>query len=93
VCARELASFSFRFSNEERAKIEVDVSGALRGIKAMRDVQQSLGKMFSKSKIIRNDQYEKTRDALRQIREQVIDIYARNEKEKKIWRESWSFDN
>jgi len=55
VCARELASFSFRFFNEERAKIEINVSGALRGIKVMRDVQQSLDKMFSKSEIIRND--------------------------------------
>jgi hypothetical protein len=93
VCARGPAPFPFRFSNGERAEIEADVSGALRGIKAMRDVQQSLGEMFPESGMVRNDQYEETRDALRQIREQVIDIYARNEKEKEIWRESWPFDD
>lgn len=93
VCARGAAPFPFRFSNEERAEIEADVSGALRGIEAMREVQESLGELFPERGIVRNDQYEETRDALRQIREQVIDMYARDEKEKEIWRAGWPFDD
>ena len=93
VCARGAAPFLFRFSNEERAEIEADVSGALRGIEAMREIQESLGELFPERGIVRNDQYEETRDALRQIREQVIDMYARDEKEKEIWREGWPFDD
>ena len=86
VCARGAAPFPFRFSNEERAEIEADVIGALRGIEAMRQVQESLGELFPERVIVRNDQYEETRDALRQIKEQVIDMYARAEKENEIWR-------
>ena len=93
VCARRTAPFPFRFSNEERAEIEADTNGALRGIEAMREVQESLGELFPERGIVRNDQYEETRDALRQIREQVIDVYPRDEKEKEIWREGWPFDD
>ncbi|KAL9098523.1 MAG: hypothetical protein Q9163_005834 [Psora crenata] len=93
VCARGAAPFPFRFSAEERVEIEADVRGALRGIEAMRKVQESLGELFPERGLVRNDQYEETRDALRQVREQVIGIYARDEKEKEIWLEGWPFDN
>ena len=93
VCARGAPSFPFRFSNEERAEIEADVIGALRGIEAMRQVQESLGDLFPERGVVRNDQYEETRDALRQIREETIDTYARDEKEKKIWPAGWPFDD
>ena len=59
----------------------------------MRQVQESLGELFPERGIVRNDQYEETRDALRQIKEQVIDMYARAEKEKEIWRAGWPFDD
>ena len=87
VCACGAAPFPFQFSSEERTEIEADVSGALRGIEAMREVQESLGE------IVRNDQYEETRDALRQIREQVIETYASDESDREIWREGWPFDD
>ena len=93
VCAHEAVPFPFQFSNEERAEIKADVDGALRGIEAMRGVRDSLGELFPERGIVRNDQYEEARDALRQIREQVIDTYTKDEKEKDIWREGWPFDD
>ena len=94
VCrAHGAAPFPFQFSDEERAEIEADVNGALRGIEAMHGVQDSIGELFPERGLVRNDQYEETRDALRQMKDQVIDMYARDEKEKEIWRESWPFDD
>ncbi|KAL8840496.1 MAG: hypothetical protein Q9176_003822 [Flavoplaca citrina] len=74
-------------------QIEADVVGALRGMEAMRNVQDSLGELFPEWGIVRNDQYEETRDALRQIREQVIETYASDESDREIWRDGWPFDN
>lgn len=93
VRARGAAPFPFRFANEERTEIETDVNGALRGIEAMREVQESLGGLFPEQGIVRNDQYEETRDALRQIREQVIERYASDESDREVWREGWPFDD
>ena len=93
VGARGAAPFPFQFSSEERAEIEADVDGAQLGIQAMREVQESLGELFPERGIVRNDQYAETRDALRQIKEQVINTYARDEREKEIWQESWPFDD
>ena len=93
VCARGAVPFPFRFSKEERAEIEADASGALRGFQAMRAVQESLGELFPERGIVRNDQYEESRDALRQIKNQVIDAFATDEKEKEIWRDGWPFDD
>ena len=91
--AHGAAPFPIHFSNEERAEIEADVNGALRGIEAMNGVRDSIGELFPERGLVRNDQYEETRDALRQMKDQVIDMYARDEKEKEMWREGWPFDD
>jgi len=40
------ALYPFNFSEEEKSEIEADVTGALRGIQAMRGVQKGLGELF-----------------------------------------------
>ena len=32
------------------------------------------------------------RDALRQMKEQVMEVFAGNESDRKTWQESWPFD-
>lgn len=85
--------FPFHFSNEERAEIEADVNGAMRGIEAMRGVQETIGDLFPERGIVRVEQYEEARDALRQMKEQVTDFFARDESDRRIWREAWPFDD
>ena len=85
--------FPFHFTKEEITEIESDVNGALRGMEAMREVSESLGELFPEQGIVRNDQYEESRAALRQIREQVIDAFAKDERDRELWREGWPFDN
>lgn len=93
VRARGGAPFPFHFSDEEKAEIESDVSGALRGIEAMRGVQEGLGELFPERGIVRAEQYGEAKDALRQIKEQVIEAFARSEREREAWREEWAFDD
>ena len=93
VCTRGAAPFPFQFSNEDKAEIQADVSGALRGIEAMREVQETLGELFPERGIVREEQYEEARDALRQIKEQVLETFARDESDRGIWREVWPFDD
>lgn len=87
------APYPFRFSIEEKAEIEADVNGALRGMEAMSAVQRSLGGLFPERGMVRADQYEEARDALRQVKEQVIETYARSESDKQVWEEAWPFDD
>lgn len=93
VRARGPARFPFHFTKQEITEIETDVSGALRGMEAMREVQETLGELFPEQGIVRHDQYEETRAALRQIRAQVIDRFAKDERDREVWREGWPFDN
>jgi hypothetical protein len=91
VRARGGASYPFHFSDAEKAEIEADVSGALRGIQAMQGIQKSLGELFPERGIVRVEQYDEAQDALRQIKEQVIESFARDERERRSWREEWPF--
>lgn len=93
MCARGGAPFPFRFSNKEGADIEADVNRAMRDMEAMRGVKESIGELLPERGIVRNDLYDEALNALQQMKEQVIDTYARDEKEKEIWREGWPSDN
>lgn len=86
-------AFPFHFSDQEKAEIEADFAGAMRGMEAMRGVKQSLGDLFPEQGLVRHDQYEASRDALRQMREHVMDKYASSEKEREEWRKNWPFDD
>ena len=93
VRARGGAPYPFHFSQEEMAEIKADVSGALRGMEAMRKVQESLGELFPERWIVRNEQYQEARDALRQAKHQVIDMFARDQSDRETWLEAWPFDD
>lgn len=86
-------AYPFHFSDEERAIIEADFSGAMRGMDVMGGVRDTLGELFPERGLVRAEQYEETKDALRQVKEQVIEMYARDEREKELWQEHWPFDD
>lgn len=76
------AAYPFTFSAAQRAEIESDVEGSVRGMELMRGIQDSLGDLFPERGIVRPEQYAEALDALGQMREQVIEQYATNEQEK-----------
>ena len=93
VRVREAVPFPFKFTNEERAHIEADHMGSVRGMDAMQNVKESFGDLFPERGIVRSDQYEASRKALQQIREDVIETYAKSEIDKIMWLESWPFNS
>ena len=85
-------SFSIDISNAERAQIKADAEGASLGIATMRGIQDSLDELFRRNKMVLYDQYDDARDALRQMKEQVIEMYAKNEGDREIWLSNWPFE-
>lgn len=93
VIAHGGPSFPFSFSDEEVAKIEADVNGASNGMNAMQGVKDSLGKLFPERGIVRPEQYDEAKDALRQAKEFIIETFAKNDRERQAWEEAWPFDD
>ena len=81
------------FTADEEAEIKSDLEGSLRGMDAMRGIQESLGELAPERGVVRPEYYDKVKDALRDIKEQVIAEFARTEEEKAAWREAWPFDD
>ena len=94
VLAQGSPPYPFRFSSAERDEIETDAKGAAEGMDLMRSVKDSIGKdLFPERGIVRAEQYDEAKNALQQMKEQVLDLYAHNEHERKLWEEDWPFDS
>ncbi|KAI9702990.1 MAG: hypothetical protein M1836_008204 [Candelina mexicana] len=84
--------FPFQFSAEEKAEIEEDAEAANFGIKVMRDVHESVGEQLSERGFVRREHYEEVKDALRQVKEQVIQMFRLNESQRVVFNEHWPYD-
>lgn len=93
VQARGAVPFPFHFSAEEKEEIEADSNGALRGMNLMSSIKDCIGHLFPEKGVIRKEDYDEARDALRQMKEHVMETYASNENERKTWNDSWPFDD
>ncbi|KAL8710441.1 MAG: hypothetical protein Q9225_007290 [Loekoesia sp. 1 TL-2023] len=94
VVAQSSPPYPFHFSAAERAEIETDAKGAAEGMNLMRSVRDSIGRdLFPEKGMVRADQYDEAKDALRQMKEQVLDMYAHDEHERKLWEQEWPFDD
>ncbi|KAF2182372.1 hypothetical protein K469DRAFT_232463 [Zopfia rhizophila CBS 207.26] len=83
--------YPLSFTAEEREEIEAQVEGVVCGMEAMRGVRESIGELFPEQAIVKSDQYEEALDALTQMKEQVIDEYARTEEDREAWEKMWPF--
>ncbi|EDO02616.1 predicted protein [Sclerotinia sclerotiorum 1980 UF-70] len=71
--------------------MEANVECVMRGMEAMESIKESIGELFPEQGIVRPDQYEEALDALEQMKDQVIEEFARSEEEKEIWLKEWPF--
>ncbi|KAI9709411.1 MAG: hypothetical protein M1812_007688 [Candelaria pacifica] len=93
VIAHGNAPFPFNFSSEEKADFEADCEREHRSMCLVKDVQASMGDLYPDGWIVSEEKYDETKDALRQMKEQVIATYAHNESEVAIWEEHWPYDD
>ena len=86
--------YPLSFSSAERAEIEADAKGAAEGMNLMRSVRDSVGEdLFPERGVVRVDQYQEAKNALQQMKQQVLEVYAHDEHERKLWEENWPFDD
>lgn len=62
-------------------------------MQTMNAVQKTLGGLFPELGAVRPERYDETKDALRQIKPQVIEDFAKNEQEEDAWEKAWPFDD
>ena len=62
-------------------------------MQTMNAVQNTLGDLFPKLGAVRAERYDETQNALRQVKPQVIDEFAKTEQEKDAWENAWPFDD
>lgn len=60
-------------------------------MEAMQAIREPLCQLFPGKGVVRRELYDEALDALNQMKEQVIDEYARNENEQEVWRKEWPF--
>ena len=85
------STYHFSFSTKEREEIEAEVEGVVRGMEAMCSIRESIGELFPEQGIVKPDQYEETRNALAQMKDQVIEKFATTEHEREVWQKVWPF--
>ncbi|KAF4622709.1 hypothetical protein G7Y89_g14318 [Cudoniella acicularis] len=83
--------YPFSFSASEKEEMEADTEGVVRGMEAMRAIKESIGELFPEQGIVRTELYEEALDALKQMKVQVIEEFAKNDEEREIWRRKWPF--
>lgn len=72
--------------------METHTEGALLGMQAMEGIRESLEELFPEQGCVRSELYEDAIDALGQMKEQVIDEFAKNQEERQIWEKWWPFE-
>ncbi len=94
VVAQGSPPYPFHFSPTERTEIEADEKRAAEGMNLMSSVRDSIGRdLFPERGMVPVDRYDEAKNALNQIKDQVLDLYAHNEHERKLWKENWPFDD
>ncbi|KAK6000893.1 hypothetical protein QM012_002976 [Aureobasidium pullulans] len=83
--------YPFFFSREEREQLLSDIEGFNRGTQAMQSIKHALGDLFPEKGVVRPDQYDEAINALEQMKEQIIEIFATSEGDKEVWEEMWPF--
>lgn len=82
------------FTAEERAEIISDAEAVVHGMDMMAGIKKALGDLFpERGLVVSPEQYEEVKDALRQMKEQVIQQCASTEEEKEQWLQAWPWDN
>ncbi|GIZ41529.1 hypothetical protein CKM354_000483000 [Cercospora kikuchii] len=83
----------FSFSAEEKKQIMSDIEAATLGMRAMSGIKDALGDLFPERGIVESERYDNAKDALQQMKEQVIEQFAHSEEERAAWMRSWPFDD
>lgn len=82
------------FTDQEEADVLADVEASSRAMDLMAGIRNTLGDLFPRRGIlVKPTQYDQVKDALGQMKEQVIEQYATSEEERETWKKGWQWDD
>lgn len=84
---------SGQFSQNEIEGIEKDREKIMRSLHIMDVIKHSLGDLFPEKGIVRWDQYDEAKAALRRAKAQVIEDFSRSDEDRRAWEQAWPFDD
>jgi len=73
--------------------IRKDAGDAERAVELMEEVQTAMGESFPLHGQVSHVKYDETKEALRQIKEQIIGRFAQKEQDWIAWQRTWPFDD
>jgi hypothetical protein len=85
------SAYPLLFSEKQRQELKAELDGVLRGMGIMTAIRDSIGELFPEKGLVALDRYDESLNALEQMKEQIIEDYAKNEQEAEIWRKEWPF--
>lgn len=86
-------SFPVSFSEAEKEQVARELVASRHSMGVMNEIRSAIGELYPEKGLVRHEQYDMAIDALRQVRDQVIDEFAKTEKDRKVWLEQWPFDS
>ncbi len=92
VCEKGNPPFPFAFSQSEVATIDDDAAAASHGYELMRQVRQEVGDLFPEKGLVRHDQYEASKKALRKAKMKRYEQLQLDDQGKAEWDANWPFD-
>ncbi|PPJ50761.1 hypothetical protein CBER1_07477 [Cercospora berteroae] len=79
--------------DEEKKQITSDIEAATLGMRAMSGIKDALGDLLLERGLVKIERYDEAKDALQQMKEQVIEQFAYDEEERAAWVKSWPSDD
>ncbi|GBF65387.1 altered inheritance of mitochondria protein 9 [Trichophyton mentagrophytes] len=84
--------FPITLTEDQIAEIETDCQNAIRGMQIMNDFKARLGPLWLDKDAVGHEQYNATKDALRVLREEIIQEFGKSEADKIEIKRQWPFD-
>ncbi|EGD94273.1 hypothetical protein TESG_01794 [Trichophyton tonsurans CBS 112818] len=84
--------FPITLTEDQIAEIETDCQNAIRGMQIMNDFKARLGPLWPDKDAVGHEQYNATKDALRVLREEIIQEFGKSEADKIEIKRQWPFD-
>ncbi|KAL8902175.1 MAG: hypothetical protein Q9207_004847 [Kuettlingeria erythrocarpa] len=92
VCAKGNPPFPFAFAPSELAAIDNDAAAASRGYELMNQVRQGVGDLFPDKSLVRLDQYDASKKALKEAKIKLYEQLQLDDQGKAEWDANWPFD-
>lgn len=77
----------------ERQEILRDMEDTEKSAHIMQVIKEALGDLFPDKGLVRPEDYEDTKAALRQVKKQVIEDFSQSEADRREWERCWPFDD